>query len=320
MTVQSNTKVSIVLASYNGEKFIRQQLYSLMVQTFSDFICYIHDDGSSDDTVRIIKDTIKEDDRFTLIEDGLTFGHPGSNFLHLLKFVNTEFCCFCDQDDLWLDTKLERLYSQIVKDINETEQGEQNKPIMLIGNAYIWDYNKNNIFGRSALYFPYKIKDYLFLNGGIQGASTIFNKACYPYLLNKLDIDILHDQYLSLIALTFGHVFSIDEPLMLYRQHEGNWTFAAAGTFKNKYKNLTKSKAPVVFASIYDAVDCFYRKYEQEITNCTTKHCFQSYLKMRGYSNIDRFFSILSNRYTLYGSKIKLIIKILCRPYFGKNA
>ena len=94
-------KVDILLATYNGAKYIRSQIMSIICQSFEDWRLIIHDDGSTDETVAIIKRIV--DPRIVLIEDEKKFGNPCGNFLYLTQFIESPYAMFCDQDDIgWI--------------------------------------------------------------------------------------------------------------------------------------------------------------------------------------------------------------------------
>ena len=82
--------IDILLATYNGEKYIDTQISSIVNQTFSDWKLYIHDDGSSDSTVEKLKDWQSRDSRINFIDDGVIFHNPGKHFMHLLNFSNSD--------------------------------------------------------------------------------------------------------------------------------------------------------------------------------------------------------------------------------------
>ena len=108
-------KIYILLATYNGEKYIKAQIHSLLCQTYEDWNLLIHDDGSNDNTVNIIKKLQEKDERIILIEDGIKCGGAGANFLHILKNYSTaDYITFCDQDDIWLETKIEELMQKML--------------------------------------------------------------------------------------------------------------------------------------------------------------------------------------------------------------
>ena len=85
MIVNKN-KVAILLATYNGEKYIRKQLDSLAKQSYSEFTCFIHDDGSSDNTKKVVDDFISRDDRFVYVDGPSQHGAKG-NFMYLLSNI-----------------------------------------------------------------------------------------------------------------------------------------------------------------------------------------------------------------------------------------
>lgn len=95
--------MTILTTTYNCENFVERSLLSIMSQTFKDFTCYITDDMSNDNTVKIIKDVIKNDSRFILIENQTKMYQPG-NYDQVIRGLNIpddEICVEVDGDD-WL--------------------------------------------------------------------------------------------------------------------------------------------------------------------------------------------------------------------------
>ena len=111
-------KVVILLSTYNGEKYLKEQLDSLLNQTYKNIDIYIRDDGSKDETVNIIKKYQNEYDNIHL-EEGKNLGFIKS-FFELLKNgdENVDIYSYCDQDDIWEEDKIERA----VKFINKEEK------------------------------------------------------------------------------------------------------------------------------------------------------------------------------------------------------
>ena len=110
-------KVLIMLATYNGERFIEQQIESILKQTYTNFHLAIQDDGSTDATLDIIKKYSQKDKRIEILKNESKYHGPFYNF-HCLanKFKQREkydFYMFCDQDDLWDQNKIEK-YIHIV--------------------------------------------------------------------------------------------------------------------------------------------------------------------------------------------------------------
>jgi glycosyltransferase involved in cell wall biosynthesis len=106
--------VQILLATYNGARFLREQLDSLFNQTFQDFTVLIRDDGSTDNTVQIIEEyNQKFPNKITLLEDSFKNVGATQNFGILLENATADYIFFCDQDDIWVKHKIEKSLQKI---------------------------------------------------------------------------------------------------------------------------------------------------------------------------------------------------------------
>ena len=119
MMQEDTTQVAILLATYNGERFIKDQLDSILNQTYQNFVCYIHDDGSTDRTVDILKKYVsKYPKKIKLLEYPGKKGAVG-NFLSLIDYAvehcREQYYLFSDQDDIWLPQKIELEVKKIRK-------------------------------------------------------------------------------------------------------------------------------------------------------------------------------------------------------------
>lgn len=301
--------VDIILATYNGDKYIEQQMLSLIGQTFAHWRCIIHDDGSTDRTLEIIKKYCVLDSRFELIEDGICLRNPGSNFIHTLQYSSSDYICFCDQDDIWLESKLETLVQGIqIKD--------NSIPQAIFCNAYLWNCNTNFIGGKATLAFPKNIESLLFLNCGIQGASSIFNKKMKDILLVPVKNLVMHDWYLTIAACTLGKIDYIHQNLMLYRQHGHNVTGAASGSLKEKTKNFFNNRVALIDKRHYQSLIDFFQVWKSDLEEKDAV-TIQKFIESINRGYFSRLLFICSGRWNIYDSKIKLIIKFFVRPYFG---
>jgi glycosyltransferase involved in cell wall biosynthesis len=101
--------VDILMATYNGEKYIRQQLDSILSQTYEQWLLYIRDDGSTDNTVEIINNYIKKyPDKIILINDEKKGLGAKLNFGETMKFSKNDYTMFVDQDDVWMNYKISK--------------------------------------------------------------------------------------------------------------------------------------------------------------------------------------------------------------------
>src|SRR5690242_17090387 len=103
--------ISIVLCTYNGERFLKEQLDSLLWQTYSNFEIIASDDASQDGTIQILKQ-YAEDKRITVVLQEKNLG-PVKNFEYAVTLAKVEYIAFSDQDDVWLPSKLEKLVASI---------------------------------------------------------------------------------------------------------------------------------------------------------------------------------------------------------------
>ena len=97
--------IAILMSTYNGDKFLTKQLESIISQTIFDWKLYIHDDGSIDDSVSIIQNYVKKDERINFFEGSSGLG-PSKAFLSLIAKVESQYYVLCDQDDIWRSNKL----------------------------------------------------------------------------------------------------------------------------------------------------------------------------------------------------------------------
>ncbi|HND46573.1 MAG TPA: glycosyltransferase, partial [Chitinophagales bacterium] len=116
-------KVDILLATYNGERFLQKQIDSILQQTYSNFTIYIRDDGSKDGTIKIIKDYAqKYPNKIIFIEDILGNLGVTQNFNELMKYSSANYIAFSDQDDIWLPNKIEQSL-KVLADLENKHQG-----------------------------------------------------------------------------------------------------------------------------------------------------------------------------------------------------
>ena len=216
------------MATYNGEKYLREQIDSLLAQTYRDWTLYIQDDGSKDATLDIIKEY--SDERIVLVDVGLTRQGAGMNFMSLLNMVESEYYMFCDQDDVWFEDKVELSYKRMKEE--ELRYG-MDKPILVFSDAsrikdgkviLEREFNRKHwpeeevkkiIVERTKL-------DMLRLLPVCGGCKMFFNKRAkeesFPYIGLRC-----HDVIVPMAIAQAEGVFScIMMPLMYYRIHSTN--------------------------------------------------------------------------------------------------
>lgn len=234
--------IAILMATYNGEKYLRQQLDSLLKQSISNWQLYIRDDGSTDNTMSIIQEYCTIDNRITILKDADKNKGARDSFFSLLESVDSPYYLFCDQDDIWLETKVEKCYLEIKK----TEETNKDLPILVATDAKVVDSDLKVINTSFWAYTKVKPailikKHYLQVFNFAPGCTMMFNRALKK-MVNPIPENILmHDWWLLILAERHGVIKTIDESLILYRQHSSNTLGANAvdeNYFLAKFKNL----------------------------------------------------------------------------------
>lgn len=221
--MKNKREIAILMATYNGEKYLSQQIDSIIDQSFSDWTLYIHDDGSNDGTIELIHQYCKKDDRIVFIDRiGKHLG-PGYGFMELLHIVESDLYMFCDQDDVWLKDKIRITFDtyhsipkfSIIPVVVHSDVSVVDEDLNIMARSYWKDINLN----------PDKINtfDYLCVSCYTNGNTMLFNSAAKELCFPLIDEIIMHDKYVSSRVLLHGGVVqAIHVPLVLYRQHGKN--------------------------------------------------------------------------------------------------
>lgn len=215
-----NPKLCILLASYNGEKYISEQLDSIINQTYKNWELIIRDDGSKDETMTILNKYEKTDERIKILRDDK--GNLGflKNFEELLFNAKEEFVLFSDQDDFWLKNKLEKF----VEKIKGLDEKVLSKPLLIHCNSLVCD-DKLEIIKEEFIDSKIAKKtnsNIYFFEYIVQGSTSMVNKKMIKESLPFLKNVTLHDRYFHLLSQFLGTRVFIDESLVKYRQHERN--------------------------------------------------------------------------------------------------
>lgn len=233
--MHSTDKIAILMATYNGEKYICQQIDSILSQTCKDWELYIHDDGSTDNTIAAVENYVeKYPDKIHLI-DGKSTGGAKYNFFYLFGQVEAPYYMTCDQDDVWLDKKIELTYDKML-----TIENKADVPCLVYTELRVVDSELNTIAdtmsGYQSLDCHKRTINQFILQNSVTGCTMMINRALRDKMLHITDIDntIMHDWWAALVAAQFGKTAFIDEPTILYRQHGDN-SLGALGINKLSY-------------------------------------------------------------------------------------
>ena len=211
-------KINILMSTYNGEKFLAQQIESIQSQTVTDWQLLIRDDGSSDGTRDIIRQYAAADARLAFInENDQTNLGVIKSFYALTKFEEADVYFFSDQDDVWLPDKLAISLAAIEKE-------DTTQPLMVYTDLTVVNQNlevmtESMIRSQSGHANTELVQE--LTENTVTGGVAMINHALAQFW-TQTDQIIMHDWYLALLAAAFGKLIYIDQPGELYRQHDNN--------------------------------------------------------------------------------------------------
>lgn len=242
--------VSIALATYNGEKFIAEQMESILNQSFQDFEVVIHDDCSTDGTFDLLHQFAKKDNRIILKRNEHNLGFA-KNFKTIVDDCSGEYIAFSDQDDIWAIKHLEILLSII-----------GNKDVAC-GNALLVDQNNDSlgftmkdVVGMKNRIESNRFCWRLFFDNFVQGSAMLVRRELCEKYLPVPDVVGFHDYWLALVASLNCGVIYTPEIVLRYRQH-GN--------------NITSNVKNSIIREIYNSFNGFNKKHflrQAEILSC----------------------------------------------------
>ncbi|WP_294241521.1 glycosyltransferase family 2 protein [Pseudobutyrivibrio sp.] len=239
--------IVVLLATYNGSQYLREQLDSIFAQSFQDFRLVVHDDESTDDTAAIINEYYeKYPDRIEIIY-GNRLGSAKANFIYLLNKSEADYYFLCDQDDVWLPDKMQKMMDAMM----ETVSGDDTVPAAVFTDMYVVD-DKLSIMSDSFIRYigrsPKNIAyTQILIDNPAAGTAMCINRSLRDIAISKKSINWeyvpMHDAWLLELAAIFGEIKYIDEPLVYYRQTGYNTMGAETETTMDKIRrNMEDTK------------------------------------------------------------------------------
>ncbi len=243
---------TILMSTYNGERYLREQINSILAQTYQEWQLLVRDDGSSDGTLGILKEyAVAHPERIRILRDGRkNLGAKGSFEQLLMEAPDTDYYMFADQDDVWLPNKI-AVSLAAAQDL-ERKHG-QDMPIVVHTDLRVVDEELQEVhpsFWRYSNIRP-EILDsdvhYLGICNAVTGCAMLFNLAAAELVLPFAFYAFMHDQWIAAKVLSIGGiVLPIDEATILYRQHRNNTLGAISyrftlGDWRHKWKLASRA-------------------------------------------------------------------------------
>jgi glycosyltransferase involved in cell wall biosynthesis len=261
------TNIVILLATFNGDEFLVDQLNSIESQSLDSWRMFVSDDGSSDRTPAIVADfQSRHPDRVTVMM-GPPSGSPKANFERLLRHApEGDYYLLCDQDDVWRTDKLQ-LLTEACATLDDART-----PCLVYSDLRVVDAalaTINESFLDEIAADPARVTfGSLLVENSIPGCSMLFNKALLDRFRShtgSLDDAQMHDWWLALIAFSLGKVQFVPEKLVLYRQHSHN----SAGSVRRRgwrfyYRKLFSADSNAPGAAVRQA-NSFLKAYGRSL-------------------------------------------------------
>lgn len=279
-------QVDILLATYNGERFIGEQIESIQAQTHENWRLLVSDDCSSDRTLDVVRGYAADDNRINIVSEGIKHGGAKENFFALMRCSDAHYCMFCDQDDVWLPEKVEKSLLAL-RALEERER--KDLPLLVFCDMKVVDAKLNILsdsFERRSKFDTGRLKlENLIALNIAAGCTMLVNSKLIEAMLNCNDISKIemHDWWAMLVASAMGCIYYVDTPLSLYRQHDDN----EVGS--KKYSPLRRARQlDFMISQMNSTIDQAYEfltSFGPFLTLKETRH-LNAYCRIRSCNNI----------------------------------
>ncbi len=292
--------VGIIMASYNSEDFIREQIDSILNSIYQNIHIYVRDDGSTDNTVAIVKEYVeKYPSQIELIENKQNMGLV-KNFLTGVMEAKEDYVMFSDHDDVWLPYKVKKTLAAMKK----AEKSNKELPIAVFTDATVVDDKLNSLetgfYERSHFNLKHLELSYMLMENKLIGCTIMINRALKDKIRVLPEHARVHDWWVALIASAFGKIMFVEDQTMLYRQHSsnaiGNRNYVTYVT--DAVTSLKKQKEKLLLTE--KQAEEFFKIYRKELTKEQKKLVYQ-FAKLSQYSFLKRKTLILRRRYLKSG-------------------
>jgi glycosyltransferase involved in cell wall biosynthesis len=302
--------ISVAMATYNGETYLKEQLQSLADQIRLPDELVVGDDGSSDATLSIVEDFRAKAPFPVHIHRNKTNLGYARNFLATAKRCQGDWIAFCDQDDVWLENKLHETNAAIQSDP---------RPVMILQNSYICDENLSH----QRRIFPN------FLPQGYYAPRSQYGFWVWPGFLKTVRADVFlldsniqkprsyfpndglqtHDKWTCMIANSIGGFLVLSKPVALYRRHDR----AVTGAFSKK-SFITRFKKSF-------GIECAHYRFLAEVANETKTYLYNvadhvSVEKRRDFQESAEVFEVISKIQKVRSNLYETSSFILRAKYF----
>lgn len=291
------TKVTVLMSTYNGEKYLKQQIDSIINQVDVEVNLIVRDDGSKDNTINILKDYAKEKKIKWYTGPNLK---PALSFIDLVfNAPKSDYYAFSDQDDVWYPNKMIEAIKKI--------EGNSSQPALYYGSQELVDKELNTIeiHALDVKRSPFA----RFIINQAAGCTMVFNYNLFKIVKkHRPTILHMHDNWILKVCEAIGgYVYVDNKPYVKYRQHSNN----VEGLNSNLIGKIKRSLRIMNKGEIYSTIDHFYSLYNEEMQKEYKKLCEEIIVYKK---SIKYKFKLLTNKKIKYnntGLRLTFIVMIL---------
>lgn len=290
--------ISVVMATYNGAKYLEEQIESILSQSLLPAEIIVCDDCSNDGTLNILENYQHRG----LLKYYVNEKRLGvvDNFIKAIGFAQQDnYIALSDQDDIWMPNKLE--IQALALSGLEQSQVNQGSPCIIYSDLILVDSEKNTLNISFWNELNHDVHEHclhtLLFGNFVTGCTVMFNSATKKYL-SQVPNHILHDVWLAFIGNTFGKIISVKTPLVYYRQHNENANYQVGNRKKTKWQERFKRLKKIFtnkayLEAEYEIAGQFLTQYKSEI-NASQQKIINRFLETKNGSYLRKEIALKS--------------------------
>lgn len=292
--------IDILMAVYNGEKYLSEQIESILSQNEGDWRLIICDDRSSDSSFAIAEEYARKyPEKILCYRNEEPSGSAQANFMGMLRSSEADYIMFSDHDDVWLPNKI----SLTLNKMKELEKKYSDAPLLVHGELEITD-SSLNVLSRSFTKYQGldpKLRSLgrLLVQNNVTGCTVMINRRLAELVRNvPAEKMLMHDWWIALAAAAFGEIGFVDEPVIKYRQHGGNQLGAVnnrslRGALKIVFQRVNTKKR---VSMTYVQAENFYEYYRDSLPT-KPRECLELYLSIPKRKKLVRACMLIKNKF-----------------------
>lgn len=298
-------QIDILIAVYNGERYIEEQITSILNQAYPNLHLIIRDDASQDNSLKVLEKIQQANpNRVTLLIASQNEGVIG-NFASLMQHSKSEYVMFSDGDDVWHRDKVEKTFARFME---LEEKYGKNRPLLVHTDLTIVGRNLETVhpsFWKFSHLNPRKghALNRLVVQNVITGCTVMINRSLLNLALPIPENVVMHDWWLGLLASSFGRLGLVSEPTILYRQHGLNDTGAkkySITSLKQHFDEKTRMKLVRHRQNRFRQVKAFLERFSALLTS-RQQHMLEDFLSLENASFFKKRYLMAKNGFYKHG-------------------